>query len=47
LRGRTRDLIEQHWHLIEVLAGDLVRHQELNKAQIEAILARSDRRPTL
>jgi hypothetical protein len=41
LRERTRDLIEQHWHLIEVLAGELVRHQELNQAQMEAILARA------
>ncbi|MDE3166381.1 MAG: hypothetical protein KGN36_11295 [Acidobacteriota bacterium] len=30
LQARTRDLIEQRWHLIEMLAGELVRHQELN-----------------
>jgi len=40
LQTRTRNLIEQHWHLIEVLGGELVRHQELNQVQIEAILAR-------
>jgi hypothetical protein len=41
LRARTRDLVEQHWHLIAVLAGELVRHQELDQAQIEAILPRA------
>lgn len=41
LRARTRDLIHQHWHLIEALASELVRHQELNRAQIEGILERS------
>ena len=41
MRARTRDLIDQHWHVIEVLAGELVRYQELEQAQIEAILARA------
>lgn len=40
MRARTRDLVDRHWYLIEVLAGELVRHQELNQAQIEAVLAR-------
>ena len=43
LQARTRDLIEQHWLLVELLAGELVRRQELNQAQIEAILARAPR----
>lgn len=41
LRARTRDLVEQHWPLIAALAGELVRHQELDRAQIEAILPRA------
>ncbi len=45
LQARTRDLIEQHWHLIEVLAGKLVRHQELNQAQIEAVVGHAFRLP--
>ena len=38
LRARTRDLVDQHWHLIAALAGELVRHQELDQEQIEQIL---------
>ena len=41
LQARTGDFVEQHWHLIALLAGELVRHQELGQAQIEAILARA------
>jgi hypothetical protein len=45
LRARTRDLVDQHWYLIALLAGELVRHQELGQAQIEAILERADPTP--
>jgi hypothetical protein len=38
LQARTGDFVEQHWHLIALLAGELVRHEELEQAQIEAIL---------
>ena len=38
LQARTRDLVDQHWHLIALLAGELVWHQELDRAQIEPIL---------
>jgi hypothetical protein len=38
LRERTRELVDQHWHVIEVLAGELVRHQELDRVQIAHIL---------
>ena len=41
LRARTRELVDQHWHLIEALGGELVRRQELDQAQIEAILTRT------
>ena len=41
LRARTRDLVDQHWHLIAALAGELVRHQELDQIQIERILPRA------
>ena len=35
---RTRDLVDQHWRQIVALADELVRHQELDRAQIEPIL---------
>lgn len=38
LQARTRDLVEQHWHLIAALAAELVWHQELDRIQIERIL---------
>jgi hypothetical protein len=38
LRARSRDLVEQHWQLVVLLAGELVRHQELDQAQIERVL---------
>ncbi len=38
LQARTRDLIEQHWYLVEMLAGELVRRQELDREQIEYLL---------
>ena len=38
LRERTRDLVDRHWLLIATLAGELVRHQELNQEQIDRIL---------
>ena len=41
LRARTRDLVDQRWHLIAALAGELVRHQELDQIQIERILPRA------
>lgn len=45
LQTRTGDFVEQHWHLIALLAGELVRHQELEQAQIEAILMRAGLMP--
>jgi hypothetical protein len=45
LRARTRDLVDQHWHLIAALAGELVRHQELDQIQIERILPRAGLMP--
>ena len=41
LRERTRELVDQYWHLIETLGGELVRHQELEQAQIESIVGSS------
>jgi len=41
LRERTRELVDQHWHLIEALGGELARRQELDQAQIDAILKRA------
>lgn len=38
LQARTRDLVDQHWRPSAALASELVRHQKLNRAQIERFL---------
>jgi hypothetical protein len=38
LRERSRNIIEQHWQLVVLLAGELHRRQELDRGQIESVL---------
>jgi hypothetical protein len=38
LRKWTVSVIEQHWHLVEAVAGALLNHRELSGAQIRAVI---------
>jgi hypothetical protein len=38
LRSRARDLVEQHWFLIERLAVELAKRRELSGAEVEKLL---------
>jgi len=44
LRARARAFVDQHWLAITVLAEELVRSKELNRAQVESILTGRVRR---